>query len=342
MRTGEKIISVLLLIIIALLFYVNYKGIEINRVPSQNEQSEKKKSEENSEISRDQILKEKKTTKQLPNKKQAGEKPDDYFPTAVGTRWKYEIEIGEHEPLRYQTTFWPKGEKEVCMVTTGRFAPLLEKNHFPVFNLELAVERTTSNQGPKLKYRRGVELKIMQDDLGIFENHEEVFWAISESGIFRVEEVVTYSPSTYHLSPLDVWDTDKKGYSRRIFFFIDEPFTMLSMGIKDPDDSGEIVVFFGPDNKCPSFKNEPCLQILRCVYPEKKNMEEILEMHKKQHPETPQEIKKDLDLLAKSFAERMWFAKGKGLVKLVQSVDDKISMEWTLKEFFSPQETNEK
>lgn len=39
--------------------------------------------------------------------------PEDFFPTQVGLKWTYEISIGDAEPLRYNETSWPLGDKRV-------------------------------------------------------------------------------------------------------------------------------------------------------------------------------------------------------------------------------------
>lgn len=107
--------------------------------------------------------------------------PRDYFPIDIGREWTYEIKIGEVEPIFYNETMWSQGSMTVVYSTIGRFLPLLEDMVPEIFLLRIKVKGPAEKQG-LLEYPVGVKLTIEIDELGIFEDHEEVFWAITGSG----------------------------------------------------------------------------------------------------------------------------------------------------------------
>ena len=51
--------------------------------------------------------------------------------------------------------------------------------------------RAADNQGP-LQYPVGVGIEVLQDSLGIYEDHKEIFWAISPNADFETTQLITY------------------------------------------------------------------------------------------------------------------------------------------------------
>lgn len=237
-------------------------------------------------------------------------KPSDYFPISVGVKWVYRIEIGEIEPLNYRETSWPLGEREVTYATRGRFLPLQQRTR-KTFLLEMRVKGRAAQQGP-LKYPAGVELEIVQDELGIFEDSKQVFWAITQDR-FMAHEVVTYPPDTSPCGLGGPWGSwgQEEGYSMKLVFFADKPGIQIGLG-KDPIDT---LLFTGIDTQVPQYEGTPCLHFVR----------EVKSSEKKQG--------EDRSHLDKGFSEDTWFAREKGLVRLEQKVDGNTSMVWTLVRF---------
>jgi hypothetical protein len=235
-------------------------------------------------------------------------KPADYFPTSPGTRWTYEITIGETEPLNCQVVTWPMGEISASYVTRGLFLPLLEEQPPETFRLVLSVKGAAPKQGP-LEYPNGVELTIEEDELGIFEDVDRLFWAITggRSGRFMVTEVATYPPTTPG-APTGAWGAwgTEDGYAMRVFFFADEPGIGVGMG----EEPIERLYFIGLDGPHLHFEREVAAS----------------EIEEGKDPSV-------LDKLDKAFTEETWFEKGKGLVRLEQKVEGKTSMVWKLVEF---------
>lgn len=237
--------------------------------------------------------------------------PSDYFPTSTGMKWVYQIEIGEVEPLKYKVTSWPQGDSEVTYGTKERFLVLTEKKPPKTFLLEIQVKGPAAKQGPVLEYKNGVELDIEKDELGIFDEAKQVFWAMSPGGPFRVFEIVTYSPDTIG-APTSSWGSwgQEDGYSMALLFFGEKP--GISIGMAESPDT---LLFVGVDTQVPQYEGTPLLHFRR-----------IVESSEKEKGE-------EHGYLDKGFTEDRWFARGKGLVRLEQKVEEETSMIWTLIQF---------
>lgn len=241
------------------------------------------------------------------------DEPSDYFPTDTGTRWIYEIEKGEVDPLHYRVTRWPLRNGKVATTSTRGlfFRPPLGDRALKTFLLEMSVKGPASKQGP-LMWPAGIELDIEKDELGFFEDAEQVFWAITFSGRFEVWTVVTYLPDTSTIvgGSWGSWGQEE-GYSLRVVFFGEAPGTRIGIGEKSKDN----LLFTGVDTEVPEYEGTPLIHFVRTVEPAEKEEGEDRSYHEK------------------GFSEDMWFAKGKGLVRLEQKVDGEVSMTWTLMEF---------
>jgi hypothetical protein len=265
--------------------------------------------------------------------------PRDFFPSEPGATWVYSVEVlGDDPPLKYEEVSWPISEgRAVTYATRGiihKFDRPLEEgtestNATKSYSLEMCVKGRAAQQG-RLKYPLGVELKVLKDDLGIFENAKEVFWAITESGRFTVHLVITYDPDTPGAGApvggaFGRWGQGD-GSSMRHIFFVDKPF--VGIGAQgSPDSLGffgvkkDAIGFDGTEAK--GFEGTECLYFRRIVEAAKKLDAEAV---------TP-EIPASADRLNSAFEEHMWYARGKGLVRLEQRVNKKPTMIWTLEEF---------
>lgn len=232
----------------------------------------------------------------------------DYFPVGIDTKWVYNIEIGEVEPLYYVEKVWLFGDKGFSYSSRGRFLPLLEENAPKTFMLEIRVKKPAGKQGPFLG--EGVELEIEKDELGIFAEAKQVFWSMTRYGRFMSYEVVTYSPEIpgAPTGPMGMRPTED-GHSKRLIFFNEKPGTSIGIGEKPRD----TLLFVGVDTEVPGYEGTTLLHFLRTVEPA-------------ENPETQ-------SLLDKGLTEDTWFMRGKGLVLLNQKIDGKTSMVWTLVQF---------
>ena len=178
------------------------------------------------------------------------------------------------------------------------------------FFLKMRIKGLAPKQG-RMEYPIGVELEILEDGFGIFEDHKQVFFAATSRGGLMAHRVVTRgynSPGAPSGGQWGRWGAED-GYSRPLVFFAEEPGTQISIGDNSPDS----LLFTGISNSPSGHRN--CLHFLRVVKKDKK------------------EVGEDLSELEKRFTEDVWYAKGKGLVYLIQKVGGKVSMTWTLKNF---------
>jgi len=231
--------------------------------------------------------------------------PWDWFPTRAGTRWVYEITIGEVEPLTSRTVIWPTGDMAISYLVRGRLLPLLEEQPPDTFRLAISVKGPAARQGP-LEFPGSVELSIETDELGIYQDVEQLFWAVTESGRFMVTEVATYPPTTPG-APTGSWGTwgAEDGYSMREMFFGGDPGMGVGVGIGE--EATEYLRFTGLDGSY--------LHFVRQV-----------------EDSDEQEAEED-SLFSVAFTEETWFERGKGLVRLEQKVAGETSMVWELVEF---------
>lgn len=237
----------------------------------------------------------------------------EYFPTKTGTRWEYEIVEGEDygdKPVYAHTILWRREDGSL-----NKFPKRGEFSQFSKYSTPY--ELVLSVIGPayldwydsSYPRRDSVELKVEKDELGIFKDCVEVYWtwknAIRDD--LAVEMVTTYEPTAigsidilddYYHSLLRSYYNPKKPYARRIFFFNNDPQNAMWYG--DEDEADEELLFVGSDG--------PELYFVRRV---KKSKED----------KTSYEYSPYWGYLPKAqyaFEELMWFAKGKGLVRLVQ------------------------
>ena len=227
--------------------------------------------------------------------------PEEYFPTATGTRWEYDITLGEAEPLSFRTVSWPLGEDRAAIYATRGLFRGTFSGESKEFKLVLRVKGPAEKQGP-LQYPLSVELEIEKDELGVFEDATQIFWAITSSGRYMVTEVVTY-PSDSPGAPSGSWGMwgQEEGAALRVFFFGERPGIAIGVGKDSPDK----LLFDGPEGSQLHFVRE---------------------------------VEADEDgehYLSSGFTEDMWFEEGRGLVRLEQKVGGKASMTWELVEFTS-------
>ena len=232
--------------------------------------------------------------------------PSEYFPLDIGRTWTYRIDIGSVDPLAYRKIEWPVGEKFIVASQRRRLFP----SGKTTFQLKLKVVASASKQGP-LSYPKGVKVSVEKDELGIFRDVSNIFFAVS-TWPFRVLQIMEHPP-TSSFAPTSPWGSwlVGSGYSIRLIFFGEKPGTEIGLGDKLGDKPVDKLLFVGLDS-VPGYKNVRGLHFVRTVDPSKKEWNEYLD---------------------KGFTEDTWFVRGIGLVRLEQRVDGKLSMTWTLTKF---------
>jgi hypothetical protein len=234
------------------------------------------------------------------------ENPNSFFPMQTGATWTYKITIGEAEPLSYEESRWKLGAGRGSMLksTRRRYAAMLKAPDKKTFALKMRVKGPAKKQGI-LEYPIGAEIEILKDELGIFEDVKQMFWAARTNGRFFVHQVITYDASMNSSSSLDSWGrrSDSDGHALSIAFFGATPGTQIGISEKDTLLMKNIAEIPG--------EKFPILEFIRKV---KKG-------------------EGDDSILNKNFEERKVFALGKGLILLEQKVEGKPSMTWTLEKF---------
>ncbi|MEW6408061.1 MAG: hypothetical protein AB1465_05215 [Patescibacteria group bacterium] len=221
---------------------------------------------------------------------------NDYFPTGIGTRWVYEITIGETEPLRQQTNYWTENNGQTLVqLVKGRFSTLVGSNNKPPKTFRLIIKIKKKTAADLESSSENVELAIEEDELGIFKHGKKVSWRqTSYLGAIVIEEIVVYSPKNFGL-----FDIKQDGYSSHPIF--------LASNVRIGYSEEIYILFIGIEASR--------LHLRRTV-----NAADS-------RPGRPP------DYLDKAFIEDMWFEKGKGLVRLEQRIDGLVSMTWRLVDF---------
>jgi hypothetical protein len=152
-------------------------------------------------------------------------------------------------------------------------------------------------------------LAIENDELGIYAETENVFWAVRQQS-FEVIEVMMYLPTHGSAPRHGAWGGwgAASGHALRPIFFAERPGVGISLGQNSPDH----LIFNGFDSSRTTQWGGNVLHFVRQA----------------DAAEKPGE-------LSSAFEEHTWFAYGKGLVELRQFVSGQQTMHWALRDFKS-------
>jgi len=240
--------------------------------------------------------------------------PSDFFPTQPGTRWTYAIRKGQVDPIGFTMTVWPMGAdgagKSVGMSSRRLLYSRAARDSY---GLQVTVKGLAKQQGP-LRYPKGVELSIDRDDLGVFDGCKQAFWAISESGRYDVTLVLTFDPQSSRApggggGGFGDWGRGD-GHSMRNYFFADKPGIAISLS-----ESPDSLLFAGVDRDLQGYEGREAFHFVRRVKPAEK------------------EAGREWNHLDEGFREDEWFARDRGLVRLIQKIKGKTSMTMELASF---------
>jgi hypothetical protein len=235
----------------------------------------------------------------------------NFLPTEIGTEWTYAIEIGETDPLKYSEVVWPTGDSAMLYSNISLFPVLFASEEKPEkFLLTIRVKGSPPKQGP-FEYNNAAELEVVKDDLGVYEGAKQIFWLISPGRFqLRVVEAITYDPS---LAPGEFARED--GYSQKLLLLDCLPGLSYEerMGWDMENMSAETLTSLLHTTDFPQYEGTLVLHYQRIVESDEK--------------------REATGYLNNGFTEDTWFAEGKGLIRLEQKVDGKVSMIWTLDQF---------
>jgi hypothetical protein len=223
------------------------------------------------------------------------ENPWDYFPTQNGTEWNYKI-ILSGKPLRYtEATLYPEHS---LYCTRDFYNDKGVSTHYLKFKIIGINSNIESSNYDEIK-----DIEVTEDTLGAFGNNAGVAMAKNDGFI-----------SLLCIHKIDVMIP---GYSiiERLFFFTGNPGDSFRKEY-EPSASPDQLLYLGLDTNVQD-GGQKCMHFVRLVEPESRNG---LQGHCQLGAE-------------KEFTEDLWFAKGKGLIRLEQKIDGQTSMTWTLEKF---------
>lgn len=225
------------------------------------------------------------------------EEPEDYFPLLLGTTWKYNIEVGDGEPVIF---FAARMEYTGKILTVRELSPInLDEGNDP-YKLEISVLSSVTPDLP-VEYSECFKLEIVRDDLEIFDVSPIAYLAVLPGDgfnvcLFKRQIHIESHPFEYGTS-YDFYH----GFSQQHLFFDKDRISTLSIRVNG--DVTESLEFIESEESLSHFRRvvEPFFQTD--------------------------------DNMSEGFTEDTWFEKGVGLTRLVQKVDGEISMVWELTEF---------
>lgn len=238
-------------------------------------------------------------------------------PLKLGTVLTYKITFGSAEPLAYREVNWPIGNNnEICQAIRSRFiAYMKRKNDLPMY-LKLQIIQAVHSPGSVMKWP-GVGLKVLQDDLGVFEDCSAVYWSIINPENPELELVTMYSANSSG-APSGSWGNTivtADGWALRSLFFNRGP-QVSSSWSKGRDALLCLTI--------EDIAGKKLLHFQRQVTASKSDQASGLA----DHNNVIRTVTKDN--LGAPFTEDMYYEQGRGLVRLVQMVNGQRSMTWEL------------
>ncbi len=226
-------------------------------------------------------------------------------------QWDYHIKLFANYPLHYKEIMWPimNGNQ---YITYAVRSILYNSNRNLDTHLTIKVEKLANKQGP-LHWPVAYKLKILRDDLNIYEYNKDVYWAPKKiGGAFQIFELILQDPRSTTSPFMDNsnYITNNIGIIINVIFFADYPNTYISLGGKN---SPVKLVFRGLE-KIKSLN----LKVAHFTY--------LVQKSKNEHGFKATKSY----YLNKGYTEDRWYAEKIGLIYLVQRVDNQKTMTWTL------------
>lgn len=209
---------------------------------------------------------------------------DRYFPMKVGSEWLYKVDVEKNGAVIYKETPYFVRREMVYPQDKGN-------------NLRIKIEKTVDKQCDS-QYPDSLQLKVIEDDFGIFKYDKEIFWIqlfLSSYDTYMVNQVTTVTGSYYG----DVC-------AEKVLFIADEVNTGMSRsGSKDK------LVYLGEDRINYKYHLIDCMHFRRTVGKTESASGDW----------------------GKEFTEDSWYAPDKGLIRMEQKIAGRTSMVWELESF---------
>lgn len=214
----------------------------------------------------------------------------EFFPIDPGTEWSYKIDIGAADPKLVYTIVWDTASGQDTRTFTDSYL-LSEKIKAPeCCYLKIKVENVAYRDEAY-----AVKLNVTRDDLGVYERFghskaRDAYWIVADNADEFIASKIVSLPA----GDFSIVSPDMTVLSLQLLFF-------------DPKNgihtrkllNGDPLELIGYDNDAPGCGDDICMHFVR----------------------TPR---------GTDIAEDIWYAPGKGLVRLEQRVNGEPSMTWTL------------
>jgi hypothetical protein len=211
---------------------------------------------------------------------------DRYFPMKVGSEWLYKVDVEKNGAVIYKATPFFIRREMVYPQDKGN-------------NLRIKIEKTVDKQCGS-QYPGSLQLKVIEDNFGIFKYDKEIFWiklGLSSLDTYMVNQVTTVTDSYYG-----------ETCAERVLFIADEVNTGMSRsGSKDE------LVYLGEERISYKYHLIDCMHFRRTVGASEKASGDW----------------------GKEFTEDSWYAPDKGLIRMEQKIAGRTSMVWELESFKS-------
>lgn len=219
----------------------------------------------------------------------------DYFPTSLGSTWIYSIKLSPTGAYFSKDQFTRQGKDHILTNKRDQLKPTGNENDF---RLTFRIKTKPQIQPPIDKIK-SVEVEVVNDELGLFKGKGEthrLFWSVPDCKMNQVIQV-----EMIHTDKLSA-KQKAKGRSKDSF---DTQFILTDPVLDGPMSLGDAVSksfeFVGREDDRLHYRRE------------------VASDH--------------TDKVGQAFTEDIWYKEGTGLIKLVQTIDGKTTMTWSLIEF---------
>jgi hypothetical protein len=230
-----------------------------------------------------------------------------YFPMDVGSTWTYRIDIGNTSPVYYQELdlYYKIGKNTGTSesIVRGKYAPgsRMELPQKRAYELKITIAAKATKQCD-MEIPEGRKIKVIVDELGIYQDAENVYWTTSFPGTFHFMQITEMKMSGgfstgANLKPYQICSSSLKGFGYPTG-------TSICRGGKMTD----FITFQG-------IEIIPGTKVSGLHY--------IREVKGKESASIS-------DTMNFTFTEDLYYLKGFGLAYLQQKVNGKIAMTWTL------------
>jgi hypothetical protein len=242
----------------------------------------------------------------------------DFFPIEPGMEWTYQIEIEDIEPLQYILASCSSMEERETFDWRQTFLGPSQDRSKRSFLLRIRADGPVARESIPPYYADQTEIDVMEleivtDELGIFENAKKVFWVtyhVEKANMSVVDELVLYDTAF----DAQVCSSGlRDGFSVRPVFYTAGVDTEIK-----PD-------LFG-------IQSQQHFQFLG--FTENSQEPPIPYLHfRRETRESDMPLPPEKAYLGKSFIEDILFDRGRGMIELQQQVNGQKSMHWTLIQF---------